>query len=133
MHLRLLQTAGGSGEMWSIAEMRFFHGTEEIAPEKSWRYVASSFPWNIGLAFDRNPATRWRSWDAARPGMSIDVNFAHPITIDRVELLGPHNEPHTEIALDGIAARLETLDVPKPANFRRLATATVKAMGIDYS
>jgi len=131
-HLRLLQKAGGSGEMWSIAEMRFFHGNEEIAPEDSWRHTASSFPWDIGLAFDRNPATRWRSWDAIRPGMSIDVSFGHPITVDRVELLSPHNEPHTEIALAGIDARVEKLDVPEPPNFRRVATATVKAMGIDY-
>lgn len=131
-HLRLLQKGGDSGEMWSIAEMRFFHGTEEIAPEKSWRYTASSFPWDIGLAFDRNPATRWRSWDAIHPGMSIDVNFGHAVTMDRVELLGPRNEPHTAIALDGIDAHLEKLDVPVPPNLRRLATATVKAMGIDY-
>lgn len=131
-HLRLLQRGGGSGEMWSIAEMRFFRGGEEIAPEKSWQYMASSFPWDIALAFDRNPATRWRSWDAARPGMSIDVNFGHPVAIDRVELLGPHNEPHSEIALDGVPAHMETFDVPEPPNYRRLVTATVKAMGIDY-
>ena len=131
-HLRLLQKAGGSGEMWSIAEVRFFNGSEEIAPEKSWRYAASSFPWDIGFAFDRNPATRWRSWDAARPGMSIDVNFARPVTIDRIELLGPRNEPHSEIALDGVDAKMQTLDVPEPPHLRRLATATVKAMGIDY-
>ncbi len=131
-HLRLRQKAGGSGEMWSIAEIRFFHGNQEIAPEKSWRYTASSFPWDIGLAFDRNPATRWRSWDAARPGMSIDVNFAHPIEIDRIELLGSHNEPHSEIAVEGISARMQKLDIPEPSGYRRIVAATVKAMGVDY-
>src|SRR6185312_11326930 len=128
-HLRFVQKAGSSGEMWSIAEMRFFHGTEELTPEKSWRYTATSFPWDIGLAFDRNPATRWRSWDAAHPGMSIDVNFPRPVVIDRIELLGPHNEPHTEIALEGINAHMTKLDLPEPPNSRRIATATVKAMG----
>jgi hypothetical protein len=131
-HLRLLQKAGGVNEMWSVAEMRFFHGSEEIAPEKSWHDTASSFPWDIGLAFDRNPATRWRSWESIHPGMSMDVNFGHSVVVDRVELLGPHNQPHAEIALDGIDAHLEKLDVPEPPNYRRLVTATVKAMGIDY-
>ncbi|HEU5022971.1 MAG TPA: glycosyltransferase family 39 protein [Bryobacteraceae bacterium] len=130
--LTVVQTAGGSSEMWSIAEMRFFHGHDEIGPEKSWRYSASSFPWDIGFAFDRNPATRWRSWDAMHPGMSMDVSFGHPVLVDRVELLGPHNEPHAEVRIDGIDARLEKLDVAEPPNYRRLVTATVKAMGIDY-
>ena len=70
------------------------------------------------------------------------MNFGHPVLIDRVELLGPQNEPHAEITLDGIDAHgsdayridahIQKVDVPEPANYRRLVTATVKAMGIDY-
>jgi 4-amino-4-deoxy-L-arabinose transferase-like glycosyltransferase len=131
-HLRLIQKAGGAVEMWSIAEMRFFHGNEEIAPEQSWHSTASSFPWDIGLAFDRNPATRWRSWETAHPGMSIDVNFGHSVVIDRVDLLGPHREPHSDVAIEGIDAQVAKLDLPEPPNYRHLVTATVKAMGIDY-
>ena len=32
--------------------MRFFLGDEEIRPLNSWTVDASSFPWDIGLAFD---------------------------------------------------------------------------------
>jgi hypothetical protein len=131
-HLQFLQKAGGVNEMWGIAEMRFFHGDKQITPEKSWRYTASSFPWDIALAFDGNPATRWLSWETIHPGMSIDVTFGHPMVVDRVELLGSHAEQHAQIALDGMDAHREALDIPAPPNYRRLVTATVKAMGIDY-
>jgi hypothetical protein len=49
-----------------------------------------------------------------------------------VELQCPHDEPNVDVAIDGIAAGLEKLDLPEPADLRRLATATVKARGIDY-
>ncbi|HVW10862.1 MAG TPA: glycosyltransferase family 39 protein, partial [Bryobacteraceae bacterium] len=132
-HLRLVQKgAGDPNEMWSIAEMRFFHAGNEIPQEKSWRYSASSFPWDIGLAFDRNPATRWRSWEAIHPGMTINVDFGHPVEIDGVDLQCSHDEPDVDVVIDGIDAKAEKLGLPEPADLRRLATATVKARGIDY-
>jgi hypothetical protein len=133
-HLRVVQTAGPAPDVWSIAEMRFFRGDREIAPRPGWKLEASVFPWDIGLALDRNPATRWRSWEPIHPGMSIGVDFAAPLELDRVELHSSHDQPGVRIRLegDGIRPRFEELDEPEPPGLRRLATATVKARGIDY-
>jgi hypothetical protein len=130
--LRLVQTAGPAPDVWSIAEIRFFHGSQEIEPRPSWKLNASAFPWDIGLAIDRNPTTRWRSWEPIRPGMSIDIDFGAPVEIDRVELHASHDQPNVAVQLEGIDAHLERLDEPEPEGLRRLATATVKARGIDY-
>ena len=85
-HVRLLQSAESGTDIWSIGEIQFFLGSEEIRPATGWKMNSSSFPWDIGLAFDRNPVTRWRSWEPIHPGMWIDVDFGAPVELDRVEL-----------------------------------------------
>ena len=110
-----------------------FSGVEEIQPGAKWKLDASSFPWDIGLAFDRNPVTRWRSWEPIHPGMYVDVDFGEPVTLDRIELHGSHDQWKIEVAPEGqYPPRLEKLDESLPGDLRRLATATVKARGIDY-
>lgn len=131
-HVGLVQDAESPGDIWSIGEMRFFLGSEEIQPGPKWRFSASSFPWDIGLAFDRNPVTRWRSWEPIHPGMHFDVDFGERVTLDRVELHCSHDQWKIEVGIDRVRARLQKLDDPQPGDLRRLATATVKARGIDY-
>src|SRR5580704_9098354 len=106
--------------------MQFFLGNEEIRPSAKWTLASSSFPWDIGLAFDRNPVTRWRSWEPIHPGMWIDVDFGAPVQIDRVELHGSLDEQDTDVKLEGVNASLTKLDGPPSGDLRRLATATVK-------
>lgn len=134
-HVRFIQNAGGAPDIWSIGEMRFFLGTQEIRPEKTWKLEASSFPWDIGLAFDGNPLTRWRSWEPIHPGMYVDVDFGRPVNLDRIELHCSHDQWKIDVALQGIDAKREKLEDEPFADadaLRRLATATVKARGIDY-
>ena len=140
-HLRLVQTATSPDDTWSIGEVRIFNGQDRISRSPSWRLDARPFPWDIGLAFDGNLVTRWRSWESIHPGMHVDVDLGAPLDIDRVELHSAHDqskiEVHIEVCNDGggcnmIPAKLDKLDDPPVGDLRSLATQTVKARGIDY-
>ena len=130
--LRIVQKGPAAPDIWSIGEMHFFFGNQEIQPDAKWKVEGSSFPWDLGLAFDRNPVTRWRSWEPIHPGMYVDVDFGEAVTLDRVELHGSHDQWNVDIGLEGIHASVEKLDDKPLPDLRRLATATVKARGIDY-
>ncbi len=116
-HLRISQTAT-SPDLWSIGEMRIFNGQDQVTRTPSWRFDATPFPWDIGLAFDGNPVTRWKSWESIRPGMHVDVDFGAPVEMDRVELRSSHDqwkiEVHPEACDDTgcavIPAKLEKLE-----------------------
>ena len=127
--LRIVQTAASPTEMWSVGEARFFDGNAEVNPVHAG---ADPFPWDIGLALDRNPVTRWRSWEPMRPGMHLDFGFETPVELDRVELYCSHDQPKIELHLDGIPAQLEKTDERPAADLRRLATRTIKSRGIGY-
>jgi hypothetical protein len=131
--LRIVQNAR-IPEVWSISEGRFFHGTSEILPQPRWRADAEPFHWDVGLAFDRNPATRWRAWEPGRPGMYVEMDFGAPVVLDRVELDCSTDQGDPDVQLEAIEAKLEKLklDPEPPESLKRLATTTVKARGIDY-
>jgi hypothetical protein len=130
--LHLIQNAQSPNEMWSIGQMNFFLGSEEIRQAAKWHIDSSTFPWDLGLAFDRNPVTRWRSWEPIHPGMWIDVDFRAPVQMDRVELHSSLDEQDTDVKLEGVNASVTKLDDPPSEDLRRLATATIKKRGIDY-
>jgi hypothetical protein len=130
-HLRIAQTATNPDDIWSIGETRIFNGENRISRTPAWRIDATPFPWDIGLAFDDNPATRWKSWESIHPGMHVDVDFGVPTEIDRVELHSSHDQAKIELRLD-VPARLDKLEDPPAGDLRKLATQTVKARGIDY-
>jgi hypothetical protein len=131
-HVRLLQNAESKSDIWSIGEMRFFCGNEEIRPAPGWKMKSSSFPWDIGLAFDLNPTTRWRSWEAIHPGMWIDVDFGAPVELDRVELHSSPDQWKIDVKLEGVGASMNKIEDLALPDLRRLATATVKKRGIDF-
>jgi hypothetical protein len=100
--VRLVDTAA-SREQWGIHELRFFSDGTELPRLPEWRLQASPNPWDVQLAFDNSPATRWRSWEPAKPGMYLEVDFSKPQAIDQVML---------ETCPDdrGIPAKIEVLD-----------------------
>ncbi len=74
--LRVVQTASLPYNQWSIAEMRIFGNTNaELPRDSAWRLTAHPNPWDVQLAFDNSPVTRWRSWQPAAPGMYVQVDF----------------------------------------------------------
>jgi hypothetical protein len=113
-----------SPEIWNVADARFYSGGTEIPVA---RVASRPFPWEAGLAFDHNPATRWRSWEPMRSGMYLEADFGKPQQIDRAEL-----QADGDLALAGIPAKVGRLDLPAPPEVRRLATQAIKARGIDY-
>ncbi len=132
-HLRLVQTGAGKGDVWSIGEARFFHGDQELFPVRA---EAQPFPWDVKFAFDHNPVTRWHTWEPMRSGQHVDVEFAEPVELDRVELYCSHDQWSMRVRLEGSNlekdARQEQVHLPPGWDLRRLATRTIKSLGIDY-
>ncbi len=128
-HIRVTQNATSPTDIWSIGEARFLHGDDEVNPPRA---TAEPFPWTINLALDRNPVTRWRTWESIHPGMYADFDFEAPVTLDRVELYCSHDQWKIDLKLDGIDARIEKLERPPTADLRRLAIKTIQSRGIDY-
>jgi hypothetical protein len=126
--LRFVQKTS-SQESWSIAEAKFYSGENEVAVSNS---DAKPFPWDIGLAFDNNPATRWRSWQPMREGMYVDAVFGKPAEVDRAELRYSGDQGAIKVVLEGVHAKVELLESPVSGDMRRLAAKTVKGRGIDY-
>jgi len=136
--LLILQTATDSG-MWSVTEIRLWHGNQRIAPPPVQNLDAFPNPWDIGLAFDGLNATRWRSWEHLRPGMRIGVRFPSTQPIDRVDVLA--NDFQWFSTLD-IRIQTETGQwlcpvsarwrFDPPADLRKQATEALKRQGIHY-
>lgn len=133
-HLRIVQTGTSGGDVWNVGEARFYDGDDEINPTHA---ESNPFPWDIHLAFDHNPVTRWRAWEVLRPGQYIDVIFGDtPARLDRVELYCGHDQWPVRMHLEGSGlekdAQLETIHLAPGADLRRLATRTIKSLGVDY-
>jgi len=139
--IRVVQTAQARDTMWGIGELRVFSGGTELARAPGWRLRASPNPWDVQLAFDNNPATRWRSWQTAEPGMFVQVDFGRAQHLDSVVVESADEGHQTRITLDGLDSQgnWSTL-VPQPSetmrrepmDLRRLATLELKARGVRY-
>jgi hypothetical protein len=128
-HVRVLQNATSKDDIWSIGEARFSHGDDEVLPSHA---DARPFPWDIGLALDHNPVTRWRTWESIHTGMYADFDFPAPVPLDRVDLFCSHDQYKIDLKLEGIDAKIEKSDNTPVADLRRLAARTVRSRGIDY-
>jgi len=63
---------------WDISEVQLFSGDYRIFTSPQWSLNAWPNPWEAPLAFDANPATRWRTWEPVRAGMYFEVNLENP-------------------------------------------------------
>jgi hypothetical protein len=78
---------------WSLNELRLIHAAARLPNSPEWRLSSSRNPWDAPLAFDRNAASRWSTW---QPGDSRDfyrVDFSHFETLDTVAFTAPASEP----------------------------------------
>ena len=128
-------------EQWSIHELRFFHQGTELPRRPQWRLSAWPNPWDVQLAFDNSPATRWKTWERAAPGDYMEVDFGQPQTLDevRVETSWDH-QLQPEVKLSDEPSRRwnapggdfhATPVMPDP-NIRRYATRELALRGVDY-
>lgn len=139
--IRAVQTYAAGAEMWSISEFRIFAGHREIPRSPQWRLSARPNPWDVQLAFDNSPVTRWRTWETAVAGNYVAIDFGSDQTVDDVKIESSPEYTNSQI-------RLETLDAngswiplgvgPRQTNqtmrvdLRRAAAFELKARGVRY-
>jgi hypothetical protein len=140
--IRIEQTrVAGPREQWSVHELRFFYCGRELTRRPEWSLSAWPNPWDVQLAFDNSPATRWRTWERATPGDYIQVDFGRPEAVDeaRVETSYDH-DLQGEVKLWDEASRRwikaggdRWISELKPeANIRRYATREIALRGVRY-
>jgi hypothetical protein len=140
---RVLQTATVDDPQlqWSVHELRFFHNGIEIPRRPEWRLRAWPNPWEVQLAFDNSPATRWRTWERVTPGDYLDVDFGRDEAVDEVRLNTSVDYSVMQLQVEALDAsgkwtlvaknpKVETVE-PK-SSIRRAATYELKAHGIHY-
>jgi hypothetical protein len=137
----VIQTARPDGKMWSVSELQMFEGSRLLLPDGNWRLNAAPNPWDVPLAFDNSPVTRWRSWEGATPGMFIEVKFGEPTLMDQVRLLTTPDAVQTQVNLRGMDARGEWHTLPLQMstsslritdNLRAAAVRALLSRGIGY-
>ncbi len=139
--IRVVETTSVPESQWSISEMRVFAGEQELPREPNWRLTAHPNPWDVQLAFDNSPVTRWRSWQPPEPGMYVQIDFGRGQRLDSVVVESSGDASNTKIRLDGSAdddkwATLAPAPVesvrPSRISLRQAAAAELKARGIRY-
>ena len=139
--IRVVQTESAKDVQWGISELRIFAGANELPRAPEWRLRAHPNPWDVQMAFDNSPVTRWRSWQVAEPGMYVQVDFGQPHQVDSVVVESSDEGFKTKIKLEGMDAQgtwasilNEPVETSRPSkiNLRRAATEELKARGIRY-
>ncbi|MBK9171181.1 MAG: glycosyltransferase family 39 protein [Bryobacterales bacterium] len=139
--IRLTQQAADSKDHWSIAELRVFEGERELRRDARWRLRAWPNPWDIGLAFDNSPTTRWRSWQPLFAGMFVEADFGASTTLDTVSLEFAPSQYAVRLILEGqgedgrwrtLAREPEQWRTAEPLGLRRAATREIRARGVRY-
>ncbi len=139
--IRVVQTAVGAPDQWSVSELRIFKGEAELPRAPGWKLRAKPNPWDVQMAFDNSLATRWHSWQTLYPGMYLAVEFAKPEVSDSVLLECAHDQYKIRLKLEGmdeagkwkpLAAEPEASDGRQQFGLRRAAAEEIKARGIDY-
>jgi hypothetical protein len=136
-----MQTAGGTPDLWSVTEMRVFSGDHELPRDPQWQPRAHPNPWDVQLAFDNSPVTRWRSWRRLFPGMFLEIDFGRPEIADRVLLECSRDQYGVRLKLEGqlesgewrsLSAAAETTGALASPGLRRAATRALKVHGVSY-
>jgi hypothetical protein len=139
--VRVVQTADGGPDQWTVGEMRIYDHGIEVPRADSWRLRARPSPWYVDQAFDNNPVTRWNSADYLWPGMFLEVDFGAARQVDSVVLEASHDQYKIRLKLEGqdgagqwktLAAQPEIYDGPPLLGLRTEATAELKRMGFGY-
>jgi hypothetical protein len=127
--------------MWSVSEFRVFAQGKPLPPDEKWRMTANPNPWEVPLAFDDRPVTRWRSWEGGKPGMYIELDFGKAVTIDEAWMVTAPDALETQVELRGmdsdgewctLSGRRSVLTLPINGNIRRDAVRALAARGVHY-
>lgn len=136
--VRLVQTARGSGvQQWNVHELRFFDHGREVPRGPAWKLRAHPNPWEVQMAFDNSPVTRWRSWATGAPGMFIEVDFGGVESVDEVRMETSRDfawpfQFRVEADGEAVTDRFEEEPIQYRVPMRRAATYEFAARGIHY-
>jgi hypothetical protein len=139
--MRIVRTRDMVGDMWSVSEVRVFDHGAELARDPGWRLTAKPNPWDVQLAFDNSPVTRWRSWEPGRAGMYIEIDFGRLQSVDAVRIERQPDWRDAEMRVEALDASGKWVAVTDAAvrtvrpitfNLRRAAAEELKARGIRY-
>jgi hypothetical protein len=137
--LRVVETASGDG-YWTIAEIQVWSRGREVSRSPGWKVSAQPNPWEAELAFDKNYASRWSSWQRMSPGMFVAVDFGKRQMVDEVVCAMAAKQQvrmQVEIATEDsswtpIATTMELETFAVPSDLRRQATRSLRAHGITH-
>lgn len=140
--VRVVETGvGGPLEEFKVSELRFFFRGVEVRRDPAWRLRAWPNPWDVQMAFDNSPATRWRSWEVASPGMYIETDFGKYQLVDEVDLDTSSDYLNLRLQVEMIAKSGEWIKVSAdphdevisaPIDIRRWVSRELQDRGIDY-
>ena len=122
---------------WAIHGVAVRHKARPITPEGDRFVTAAKLPWDVPLAFDSNPVSRWWTGQNARKGDFVRVEYATPATADCVRVLLPANPPPPSIAIevcrDGRWMSVPTNATAAPElNLKPAAIGMLKRAGITH-
>jgi hypothetical protein len=142
--IRISQTAQGRPHtQWNVHEVRYLRGGVELLRSPQWRLRAWPNSWDVQLAFDNSPATRWRSWEVPAPGMYIETDFGVDQRVDQVAVEtsedGVSSATTMQIEMmDGngrwvkLAGDPQMRELRVPVWLRRSASYELHARGVNY-
>jgi hypothetical protein len=130
-HLRVTVVAA-STQQWSVHELRFFDRGVELPRRPEWRLRAWPNPWEVQMAFDNSPATRWRSGEHATPGMYLDVDFGKTVAVDEVRLETSYDSRNVQVQVEGLPQTPVVSAIEPPPSIRQAATYEMARRGIHY-
>ncbi|HXA05634.1 MAG TPA: hypothetical protein VNY30_12380 [Bryobacteraceae bacterium] len=138
--LRLAETGSTKPSTPSINEVHVFGPSGELQPARDWHLDARPFPWDVGLAFDRNPVTRWDAWQETRSGAWVEADFGTKEVLNSVRLETKPDQTVVQWELQGETAprkwsalRSTIQEAYLPAmDVRRAAIEELKRNGIRY-
>jgi hypothetical protein len=139
--IRVVQTAVSATDQWNISELRVYAEGRELPRAPDWRIHAEPNPWEIQLAFDNTPVTRWRTWLPLSGGEFVEVDLGTPQRIDAVRIECARDQLKVKMKLEGqdasgrwktLAEAPEISDGPPIPGLRRMATQELKLRGITH-
>jgi hypothetical protein len=140
--IRVVQTSRDARRStWGISEFHVFADGRELARDPRWRLRASPNPFEIQLAFDNNPMTRWRSWQPLSGGEYVEVDFGRAERIDAIALDTTSDQWLVRLEADGrpeagpwrpIAGEPRVSNIPPPNGLRQMISRELRWQGIEY-
>jgi hypothetical protein len=139
--LRLVQMTKSGTDYWSVSEFRVFSKGQELPREPQWRLRAQPNPFEVQMAFDNNPMTRWRSWQGLSRRDYLELDFGRPQEVDTVVLDTTPDQWQSRLRLEGqldgadwlwLSESPNEATVPAPPALRWMISRELRWQGIEY-